>query len=87
MRPENKRMKAFLKANGIDCEVKYFPKGSMKNSWRLYNNDQKWTPGIWNKLNDLGFTWLDHQKLGPYHGNGGMFSVPVYGHYELLEEN
>ncbi len=92
MRPENKRMQAFLKANGINAIPKYISTGSLKHSWRLYgpngdgwHNYQKWTPELVEKLTALGFTGL-HEPLGKFSGNGGIFSVFVKGHYEFLEE-
>lgn len=92
MRPENKRMQEFLKQNGIDAIPKYIFTGSLKRSWRLYGKNGnghdlsdyvKWTPELVTKLTDLGFTGL-HGPLGPYDGNGGVFSVFVHGHYEFL---
>jgi len=98
MRPENKRMQDFLRENGIDAVAKYFPAGSCKHSWRLYGVTgekdengrpayQKWwgNESLINKMNALGFTDLWHEPLKNSSGNGGVFSVMVRGHYELLE--
>ena len=92
MKPENKKMQNFLKANGIDAVPKYIPTGSLKHCWRLYgkngngwNGYQRWTPDLAEKLTALGFTGLYH-PLGEFDGNGGVFSVFVRGHFEFLEE-
>lgn len=91
MRPENKRMQQFLRANGIDAVPKWISTGSLKRCWRLYgkNGDgwegyQKWTPELIEKLTALGFRGL-HGPLGQFDGNGGIFSVFVRGHEELLK--
>ena len=99
MRPENQRMQAFLKENGIDAVPKYLDKGSCKHSWRLYGVTgekdangypiyQKWwgNKPLIAKLDALGFTNLFGEKLSDIDGNGGVFSVFVRGHYELLKE-
>ncbi len=90
MRPENKRMQEYLKANGIEAIPKYIATGSLKHSWRLYGTGgdgwegyQKWTPELVEKLTALGFRGL-HNPLGKFDGNGGLFSVCVRGHYEFL---
>lgn len=79
-------MKDFLKSNGIDATPKYLPDGSLKRCWRLYNIETKWTQELADRLNALGFTDFDGEPLGPFSGNGGMFSVFVRGHYELLAD-
>lgn len=96
MRPENQRMKEFLKAHGIDAMPMYIKDGSVKGSWRLYglkgkNPDgspiyQKWWDNfdLQDKLNSLGFTDLWGKKLSNISANGGVFSVFVRGHNELL---
>ena len=97
MRPENKRMQEFLKMNGIKAVPMYFAKGSCKHSWRLYGLTgekdsngqpiyQKWWDNqpLIDKMNALGFTSLFGDKLTHIHGNGGMFSLMVRGHYEFL---
>jgi hypothetical protein len=84
MRPENMRMKEFLKQHGIEAQPKYIFHGSLHHSWRLYNHDIKWSAQLQRKLTDLGFTGL-HGPLTQYSGNGGVFSVFVRGHNELLE--
>jgi hypothetical protein len=91
MRPENKRMQAYLKENGIDAVPWYIEKGSMKRCWRLYGkhskgwqNMDKWTPELAEKLNGLGFRDYAGEPLGLYSGNGGMFMTFVRGHYEFL---
>ena len=86
MRPENKRMKEFLMANGFARVIpKYIATGSLKRCWRLYDKYQKWSLDIAKRLNDLGFMNFAGKPLDIYDGNGGMFSVFVRGHYELLE--
>jgi len=90
MREENRRMKAFLKANGIDAEPKFIYTGSLKGTWRLYGKNgpsgyQQWTPELSEKLNALNF-WNAHGKpLGRFDGNGGVFSVFVRGHKEFIK--
>jgi len=93
MRPENKRMQAFLKANGIKAVVRYNAAGSMKHTWHLYGKEkggvagfQAWTPELIDKLNNLGFKDFDGGPLQRFSGNGGVFSVSVRGHFELLED-
>ena len=85
LRPENQKMQEFLKSNGIDAKAKYIPNGSLRGTWRLYNPVMKWTPELQNKLANLGFTDFDGRALNPYSGNGGVFSVFVRGHDELLQ--
>ena len=94
MRPENKRMQGFLKANGVDAVPWYISKGSMRGCWRLYGKHgkgfgaesmDKWTPEIAEKLTSLGFRDFDGKQLGQFSGNGGMFCTFVRGHYEFLE--
>ena len=84
MRPENKRMQDFLRLHGIEARVKYMSKGSIRGCWRLYHPQSRWTQEIEGTLTSLGFVNLHGQPLGPYSGNGGMFSVLVRGHNELL---
>lgn len=85
MRPENKRMQEFLRKNGIKARVKYFSAGSMKFTWRLYNPEIPWTRELGFKLEDLGFLNYDNKPFSPYAGNGGVLSVSVRGHNELLK--
>lgn len=97
MRPENKRMRDFLLANGIDAIPKWISTGSLKRSWRLYGKNGKNTPEnrladyqLWTlelaaKLTTLGFRGL-HGPLGRWDGNGGVFSVFVRGHEELVNQ-
>ena len=86
LRPENRRMKDFLATNGIDCKVKYIPDGSLKRTWRLSDINRKWTAELIEKLTALGFVGFDWKPLDVYSGNGGLFSVFVRGHDELLEQ-
>ena len=83
MRPENKRMQEFLKNNGIKCHAKWIPDGSLKHTWHLWNTKIQWTSEIWDKLNGLGFHWIDGKPLGEHMGNGGVLSVCVYGHHDI----
>jgi hypothetical protein len=94
MRPENTRMKEFLEKNGIDAIPWFIWRGSMKGCWRLYGkkrgggsweNYQKWTPELREKLTDLGFLDFDGKPLKEYSGNGGIFQVFVRGHLEFIE--
>ena len=97
MKLENKQMRSFLKSNGIDAMPMYIKDGSLKGSWRLYglkgkNSDgspiyQNWVDNyeLQNKLNELGFTDLWGKPLSNSSGNGGVFSIFVRGHNELLE--
>lgn len=93
MRPENKRMQAFLRANGIEAVPKYIATGSCKRTWRIYGktghgqsyeNYQRMTGELVQKLNDLGFTNMWGEPIGQYEGNGGLFHVFVRGHNEFL---
>jgi hypothetical protein len=85
MRPENKRMQEFLRRAGINCTPKYLATGSLKHTWRLYGKAQWWTGELCNALTELGFLDYNNQPLHQFSGNGGVFSVFVRGHYELLE--
>ena len=85
-RPENVRMAAFLKANGIDAVPKYLAVGSMRGCWRLYNKNVKWSMKLAAELNALGFVSAHHEPLGEFSGNGGDFCVCVRGHNELLAD-
>lgn len=84
-RPENQRMQELLRANGIDATPKYIPDGSMRGCWRIYNHALQWTDELRQKLTALGFVDFDNQPLGQFSDNGGMFSVFVRGHNELLQ--
>jgi hypothetical protein len=79
-------MQQWLKRHGIDARVKYLETGSLKRRWRLYNPRVQWTEELAAKLNELGFTDFDGTPLGKYSGNGGVFSVFVKGHDELLDD-
>ena len=85
MRLENKLMQDFLKANGVTCSVRYHRDGSMRGSWYLYDAKQQWTLELRDKLVALGFT-ASYGELNQHSGNGGTFSVCVYGHREILEQ-
>jgi hypothetical protein len=102
MRPENNRMKQFLKANGIDAEPKYISTGTLKGSWRLYGlvngkydykkewgeNHIQWWGNIelQNKINSLGFTDLGGKRVSDCTGNGGKFCIFVRGNIVLFNE-
>jgi len=98
MRPENQRMQDFLAGHGIQAIPKYLKDGSQKGAWRLYGLDgknpdgspiyQKWWDNfeLQGKLIALGFTDYDGTSLDNLSGNGGLFSIFVRGHNELLEE-
>ena len=85
MREENTRMQEYLAKHGIHAKVKYIWNGSLKGCWRLYNPSIKWNPELESKLTALGFKGFDGKPLDKYSGNGGLFSVFVRGHKELLE--
>lgn len=85
MRPENQRMKAFLADNGIRATPKYLSAGSLRGHWRLYDHNQVWTDNLCRSLSALGFMGLNGLALHKYSGNGGVFSVLVRGHNELLQ--
>lgn len=87
LRPENKRMTDWLKRKGIDARVKYIWKGSLRGTWRLYNPRVEWTQELADKLNRLGFRDFDGKPLHQFSGNGGVFSVFVRGHDEILDED
>lgn len=86
LRPENVRMQQFLAANGIQATVKYIPDGSLRGCWRVSDITAPWTEELAAKLNALGFTNAHCEPLEKYAGNGGVFSVFVRGHNELLSE-
>jgi len=86
MRPENKRMQAWLKAHGVTATPKYIREGSMRGCWRLYDKEQPWTHALREKLTSLGFVGFDGQPIGEFAGNAGMLSVFVRGHNEMLDE-
>lgn len=86
MRPENYRMMAWLKERGIVARVKWIATGSMKRTWRLYESSTPWTLDLADRLNALGFVDYNNEPLGQFSGNGGMFSVFVRGHEELLTD-
>ena len=86
MRAENKRMRRFLRANGITATPKYINKGSLRGCWRLYNPRQAWGDSLRERLTVLGFVDFDGQPLSRFSGNAGLFQVFVRGHNELLEE-
>ncbi len=86
MLPHNARMMQFLAQHGIEAMPKYIKDGSLKHSWRLYNLDRKWSQELADELNAIGFTNIFGEPLGIYSGNGGLFSVFVKGHYELLKD-
>jgi hypothetical protein len=83
MRLENKRMQAFLAQAGIKARAMRIHDGSCKQTWRIYNADAKWSQGLADKMNSLGFRWIDSRPLDRNMGNGGIFSVCVRGHDEL----
>jgi hypothetical protein len=83
MLPENKRMQAFLATHGIKAVPKRIHAGSLKYTWRLYNDHVQWSELLAEKLNTLGFVGFDGKPLGRFSGNGGMFSVFVRGHDEM----
>ena len=86
MRPENQRMKTYLRDHGIAAQPHYIWTGSLKGLWRLWHPHTLWTEALCAHLTTLGFLGYDRRPLGRYSGNGGRFSVFVYGHNELLEE-
>ncbi len=86
MRPENQRMKAFLASHGIKAMPKYIHEGSLRGLWRLYGApNEQWTEELRSKLDALGFLDFQGQPLHRFSGNGGLFSVFVMGHNELLQ--
>ena len=82
MLEHNKKMMDFLKSNGIEANVKYIDKGSLKGCWRLTGKNEDlnagvwWhSPQLWAKLNALGFRDFDNDILDQFSGNGGTFSI------------
>lgn len=86
MKIENKRMKEFLSANGIEATPKFLAAGSIKGCWRLYNHKVEWFDNteLQEKLTALGFTNYEGKPLNNFSGNGGRFSVFVR-HAELTQ--
>lgn len=97
MRPENKNMVEFLKANGIKADVKYIWDGSLKQTWRLtmrkapgfkVSFEEKWgqfTLDIRKKLAELGFRDDDGKPIDSDPFYGSTTCLFVRGHYELKE--
>ncbi len=79
MLPANALMKKLLKENGIDATPMYIKDGSMKRTWRIYNQKTNWynNPGLWAKLTAMGFVGYDDTLLDEYSGNGGSFCIFV----------
>ena len=75
MLEKNKRMKDFLKKEGIVCTPKFISKGSLKGCWRLYSKNINWTYELQEKLNNLGFKDLWGKELNNHSFNSGMFQV------------
>lgn len=86
MRPENKKMVEFLKANSIDATAKYQRDGSMRGTWILHNVNIKWSDELRDKLTSLGFTDYSGRPIDRFAGNGGIFCVYVRGHNEFVEQ-
>ncbi len=80
-------MQQFLHDNGIEAVPKRIYDGSLKNTWRLYNPGVRWSVELANQLTALGFASYNGRPLDGFDGNGGMFSVFVRGHEELLQED
>lgn len=78
MLEQNRNMAAFIQDNlGIKVIPKYFDKGSMRGTWRLYWKGEKWSMEWAEKFNALGFTDCWNKSLGEFSGNGGMFQLFV----------
>ena len=58
VRPENKKMKAFLKANEINAVPKYLYEGSLAGCWRLQNLKQRVICGCFNLCQRTGTNWI-----------------------------
>lgn len=86
MRPENVKMRAFLKQHGITCKAKYIRSGSLSGCWRLYGKGQNWEEPLISLIKGLGFIGFDGKQLDRASGNGGKFEIFVRGHNEFLEE-
>ncbi len=84
MRPENMRMKVFLKMQGIEATPKWIATGSMKGTWRIYNKSLLWTDELREKLTAIGFTGFDGKPLQQF-SSGSRFQVFVCGHADLVE--
>lgn len=72
-------MKNLLAKNGIDAQVKYLDKGSMKGTWRIQNLNVTWygNTELQAKMTELGFLDYSRQPLHDHSGNGGVFQVFV----------
>jgi len=77
MNTNTKAVHQHLLANNIKCNVKYIAKGSMKNTYRLWNRDRGWNVELANQLNSLGFRGFDHQSLHEFSSNGSQMCVFV----------
>lgn len=85
MRPENKRLKAYLQEHGIDCTPCFLWQGSMRGSWRLKGKGA-WTLAMARRLTALGFVDNDGQPLGRFSGNGGAFQVVIIQRGRIQDE-
>ena len=87
MRPENRRMLRFLCDHGAGVsKVKYIAVGSLKGCWSIGEPGLCWTEARAEVFNRLGFTGFDGRPLDKFSGNGGLFSIFIRGHDELLLE-
>lgn len=88
LRPENRRMMAFLTAAGYKgIRAMFIRKGSMRGVWRLYLPNVNWSMDEARKLAALGFRDFDDKPLHCHAGNGGAFQVFVLGHNEFLTQD
>lgn len=87
LRPENARLLAFLAPHFPeinDLRVKRIRDGSLKGSWRVYAPNVRWSEAYAQKFIDLGFLNLWGDPDLKHAGNGGLFSIFVRGHNELV---
>jgi hypothetical protein len=85
MRLENRRMKDYLAAQGVEAVPFFIWDGSMKGCWRLSDSEQRWSMALATTLMDFDFVGYDGGPLGEFSGNGGTFCCFVRGHNEFLD--
>jgi hypothetical protein len=89
MKEVNLTMKKLLADNGIEAQVKYIDKGSLKGRYRIQNAKEVWykNTALINKMTELGFIDGSGDALSDHSGNGGVFQVFVYYRPEEPEYN
>jgi len=85
MLQHNKKIQELFKKHGLKIKAKYIKAGSLRGCWRIYNLSINWNNDIAKKINRMGFVDFDRKPLGIFSGNGGVLSIFIRGHEELLK--